>query len=66
MKTDKVIYIEDSASKYMDICKYLKTKGIKTVDRVTNAEDATKQIEAAASVRSLEIIYGLHHINYLH
>ncbi|MBP8969106.1 MAG: hypothetical protein KBG42_07475 [Lachnospiraceae bacterium] len=49
MKTDKVIYIEDSASKYMDICKYLKTKGIKTVDWVTNAEDAIKQIEAAAS-----------------
>ena len=34
MKTDKVLYIEDSASKYMDICKYLKTKGIKTVDWV--------------------------------
>ncbi len=49
MKTDKVMYIEDSASKYMDICKYLKTKGIKTVDWVTNAEDAIKQIEAAAS-----------------
>ncbi len=45
MNIKKVLCIEDSMVKYMDIFRYLNRQGITSVDWVTNAEDALKRLD---------------------
>jgi len=45
MDIKRVIYVEDSISKYMDISTFLKKQGIRNVDWLKNAEDALSSIE---------------------
>ncbi len=45
MNVKKVLCIEDSMVKYMDVFRYLGRQGISNVDWVTNAEDALKRME---------------------
>lgn len=47
MTVNKVLCIEDSASKYMDINIYLNRRSISIVDWATNAKDALEDIENA-------------------
>lgn len=47
MTIKKVLYVEDSTSKFMDIYTFLKKQGLSVIDRVTNAEDAVKTIKEA-------------------
>ena len=48
MKLAKVLYIEDSTSKYMEVSRYLRKQGISTLDWVTNAENALKYVEKSS------------------
>ena len=47
MNISKVLYIEDSTTKYMDVYRYLTRYGFATIDWVTNAEDAVEHLENA-------------------
>ncbi len=48
MDIRKVLYIEDSIEKYMDVCGYLRRQGIPVIDSASDAEDAIRHIEDAA------------------
>ncbi len=48
MIINKILYIEDSTTKYMDVLQYLKKQGFSKIDWVTNAENAISKIEDAA------------------
>ena len=48
MEIHKVLCIEDTSAKYMDIFNYLRPQKIPTIDWVANAKDALQKVEAAA------------------
>ncbi|MCR5212515.1 MAG: hypothetical protein K6C41_08205 [Lachnospiraceae bacterium] len=49
MEIKKLLCIEDTYSKYMDIFNYLKPQKISTIDRAADAKDAVKYVETAAN-----------------
>ena len=64
MKIEKVLIIEDSTTKYMDIYKYLKKKGIPVIEHTRNAEDALVSVESFQDNKPYDLIISDMHFNY--
>ncbi len=52
MNISKVLYIEDSTTKYMDVYRYLRRYGFATIDWVTNSVDAVEHLENAVQAEA--------------
>ena len=65
MDLRKVLYVEDSMTKYMDVCQYLNRQGISNVDWVTNAENAVKRIEESITKKEpYDLLVSDMHFDY--
>ena len=62
MEIEKVLYVEDNISKYMDVANYLKRVGVKEIEWVSNAEKAVAAIESASEPFDL-FLFDMH-FNY--
>lgn len=65
MEIKKVLCIEDTPAKYMDIHNYLRPQNIHTIDWATNAKDALEYVEVAANKNEqYDLIISDMHFDY--
>lgn len=65
MKIKKVLYIEDSITKYMEVFRYLKGQGITTIDWATDTEEALNYVqEAVRAGDPYDLLVSDMHFNY--
>ena len=65
MKIEKVLFIEDSIEKYMEVYRYLKKQGIDIIEHARNAEDALDSVEEAIRDKApFDLVISDMHFDY--